>query len=61
MYLKRNSRYNEGVFSTAELDRILREVSVTDVRLTCPRGPCGVPSSQSRCALGMRQATYVFL
>ena len=27
MYLKRNSRYNEGVFSTAELDRILREVS----------------------------------
>ena len=31
MYLKRNSRYNEGVFSTAELDRILREVSVTDV------------------------------
>lgn len=27
MYLKRNSRYNEGVFSSAELDRILREVS----------------------------------
>ena len=27
MYLKRNSRYNEGVFSSVELDRILREVS----------------------------------
>lgn len=61
MYLKRNSRYNEGVFSTAELDRILKEVSAADVRQTCLRGPCGVPSSQLRFALGMMHATCVFL
>ena len=49
MYLKRNSRYNEGVFSSAELDRILREVSDPGVWPSCL---CGDPGVWPSCLCG---------
>lgn len=49
MYLKRNSRYNEGVFSSVELDRILREVSDPGVWPSCL---CGDPSVWPSCLCG---------
>ena len=49
MYLKRNSRYNEGVFSCVELDRILREVSDPGVLPSCL---CGDPGVWPSCLCG---------
>ena len=54
------------MFSTAELDRILREASVTGVQPTHLRGLCGVcqslcTSQLLRCAVEMVHAACVFL